>query len=247
MHNRTFLVSSAILAIGLIRGRIERQPALTWRAEGMRAPAESTVTISVGTRIAAKLAQSLDFGSVRVGSNVYVRTATSIVANRQLAIPAGSLIEAKVEAIRGPDVRDRLDLGIRLRRLIYPGRGLVELNVPNDSAGAAVASATAVVAAPRRNIGDAIELVVTSAFSVDAQRARAHASSEREGYAPHADQCLTPSTPGTPPIVVPGNPGSPPIGDFPGSPATPDIVIPGTPDLPGHWESCRGTAVHRAR
>jgi len=91
MHNRTFLVSSAILAIGLIRGRIERQPALTWRAEGMRAPAESTVTISVGTRIAAKLAQSLDFGSVRVGSNVYVRTATSIVANRQLAIPAGSL------------------------------------------------------------------------------------------------------------------------------------------------------------
>jgi hypothetical protein len=256
MHNRTFLFSSALLAIGVIRGGIEGRPALKWRADDIAAPAESTVTISVGTRIAATLAQSLAIGSVRVGGSVYVRTATSIVANRQLAIPAGSLIEAKVEAIGTGDLRERrLDVELRLMRLIYPGSGLVDLGVPNDSGGASVASAMAVVAASRRSgeaeIGDAIELVVTSAFSVDAHRVRAYVSTEREGYAHEAsrapDQCLGPSTPGTPQIVVPGSPGSPPIGELPGSPATPDIVIPGTPDLPGRWESCGGTAVPRPR
>ena len=211
-------------------------------------PAETSLVVPAGSHVLARLEQRLSIRSTRPGDTIFLRVASAVRVGGNLAIPAGSFVEATVTSV---DERvGQIEVGLRVRHLIN-ARGDVsdvfaEDVTPNDSASRRGVAAVAEAGLPRNNgdvlvIGSPIALVVQSAFTVDTRRSLASAfgTAVRVVGTPPRLECFVVSTVATPNVIVPGTPGTPAVGEFPAVPATPDVVVSGTPIGSGHWQHCR--------
>lgn len=238
-----FVLFSGLLGATTIQVR----PARASLVPARRAYAETSLVVPAGSRILARLAEPLLARSARPGDTIYLRLATPLLVADQTVIDSGSFVEATVSSAPQLESSGRIDMGLRLRRVVSRQGDVADVfavnPAPNDSAYRRGVAAVADL--PGRDqvvtMGASIAVVVNGGFTVDTRRSLASALGRRVrlGGSPPRIECLVQSMVPTPDIRIPGTPATPPIGDTPGSPGTPDIVIPGVPRATEFWQPCQ--------
>jgi hypothetical protein len=211
---------------------------------------KSTIIVPAGTRIILAMTSPIFSKTVKPGDGVYAATAFPVSVNNQMAIPPGTYVEGRVDAITLPTWRSgRAELRLHFTKMIFANNFALELTSAADQTALNIlgvlpaAAAVYVVTSPRSDLlldnGSQIEMTFQTPLSLDvAQSAAATRLAKPQKFAPvrSASRCVPiPATPGTSPTVIPGTPGSPGTSPtvIPGAAGQPDIVIPGTPATPG--------------
>ena len=205
------------------------------------------LVVPAGSRMLTQLAEPLSARTARPGDTIYFRVASSLVVRGQAVMEQGSFLEATVTTVPERSPAGRLEIGLRVRRLISGNGDVADIftagGAPNGSAYRRGVTAIADVSARDQvvTMASTVPLVVENAFTVDSRRSRATALGARirvVGTPPRVE-CLVQSIVPTPDVIIPGTPPTSPIGDVPGTPGTPEIVIPGTPNMAQTWQPCR--------
>lgn len=219
-----------------------------------QAPAPSTITLPVGTRVTLALTSPIWTSKVKSGDAVYAVTAFPAVGSNTMAIPAGTYVLGQIDSVTKPSWKDaRAQFQMHFSKIIFANGYTLEL----ETAPAQTATATVHVKVTSRNDvlldnGTQFDMIVQTPLVLDANRV---AQAVRLTHplplqaAKSATTCrLIPATPGTSDTVIPGTPGSPGTPDtvipgvggmpptvipgIPASPGTPPTIIPGTPGTP---------------
>ena len=94
------------------------------------------IQVPSGTHIPLLLHNAISTRSARPGDPVYLETLFPIMANGQVAIPAGSYISGEVtQSKRAGRVKGRAQLAIKLTTMILPNSYTVDLNATPSNAG----------------------------------------------------------------------------------------------------------------
>jgi hypothetical protein len=113
---------AAFLSLILLSGFASAQSNLATNPEV--ASVEATrpmLVIPTGTRIPLSLKQGISTKTAKDGDPVYAETAFPLVINEQLAIPAGTYIQGKIErAQRGGHIKGRAELLVHFTSMVYP-------------------------------------------------------------------------------------------------------------------------------
>jgi len=84
--------------------------------------------IPQGTHVLLRLVNSIDTRTAREGDYVYMRTASPIVANGQILVPADSYVQGVVSKVtRSGKVRGRAELGVRIETLTLAGGETIQV------------------------------------------------------------------------------------------------------------------------
>jgi hypothetical protein len=214
--------------------------------------AAAAVTLDAGTKVELTLTIPVWAEKAKPGDPIYTQINFPVVAGGSVAIPAGTWVEGKIEAVTKPTRKtNRAELQILFTKIIFANGYTIAL--PDAGLAAMVADVT-VQANTSNDIlldnGAQIEMTLDAPLALDAAKI---ASALPLSHAPEpgkfksATLCRPtpgePGTPGTSDTVIPGSPGTPsttipggpdmPDTVIPGTPSTPDTVIPGTPGTPG--------------
>ena len=208
------------------------------------AVASAPLILSAHSRIPLVLVRPVWAKTAKSGDPVYFETTFPVSAGAAIALPAGSFVQGRIEALTRPTGRNpHATLQILFTQLIYPNGYVVTLpgdaqdaepaaihmlltiqvSVANDLLLDNGAQTEMELAAPLPLERAAVEAALPLSAAVDFKQFRS------------ATHCVptagSPGTPGTPDTVIPGTPGTPPT-VIPGGPGMPDTVIPGTPGMP---------------
>jgi hypothetical protein len=224
-------------------------------------PDKATITVPAGTKVILALTSPVWAKTVKLGDSVYSASAFPVAVNDEMAIPPGTYVEGKIDALTRPTWRsNRAEFQMHFSKMIFANGYTVELpGAPVGTAASAsqsatkTASTTAADGAPaetataevyvqvnfRSDIlldnGSQIEMVLQSPLSLDAGNVAAAVRRSKPlqiGQYKSATRCVpTAGTPGSPDTVIPGTPATPPT-VIPGGPGMPDTVIPGSPGTP---------------
>jgi hypothetical protein len=113
------------------------QPSTTVPASPAAPSKGVKIEVPSGTHIPLLLHNAISTRSARAGDPVYLETLFPIMANGQVAIPAGSYISGEVTESKRPGrVKGRAELAIKLTTMILPNSYMVDLNATPTNAGA---------------------------------------------------------------------------------------------------------------
>lgn len=225
------------------------------------AKARDPLTLAAGTRIEIVVIRALPARTAKAGDALYGQTDYPVVVAGRIAIPAGTWVQGRVEALQAPARRKHsAHIDILFTKIIFANGYVVAL--PEAPPGAplpvdATEMRVTIQASPANDLlldnGAPVEMALAAPLTLDAEQVAQAIPMTRAplpGSLKSATLCRpTPGSPGmpgsagTPDTVIPGNagtpdtviPGGPGMPDtvIPGTPATPDTVIPGTPGDPG--------------
>lgn len=248
------LLALVILFVALVNTAQEpaatpSQSDLSGQPEKRSTPEKSTITVPAGTKVVLALTTPVWAKTAKPGDNVYSATAFPVAVNNDMAIPPGTYVEGKIDALTRPTWRsNRAEFQMHFTKMIFANGYTVEL----PATPAKVATATVHVQISSRSDilldnGSQIEMVLQSPLALDAESVAAAVRRSKPlliapvksatlcrpiPATPGTSDTVIPGTPATPPTVIPGGPGMPDT-VIPGSPGTPSTVIPGIPGSPG--------------
>jgi hypothetical protein len=223
---------------------------------------KSTITVPRGTKVSLALTRPIWAKTVQVGDTVYSATAFPVAVGNDMAIPPGTYVEGKIDALKRPGwLSGHAEFQLHFTKLIFANGYTVELSdVVADSSGGAnqAGSGNSSAAPPAPGTGSAVGAPV----DIEAAVARIYVdvnsrsdvlldngapiemllqtplSLESGSVAAAVRRSkplqITPSKSSTRCVPTPGTPGSPDtvIPGSAGTPGTPDTVIPGGPGMP---------------
>lgn len=219
------------------------------------------LTLAAGTKIEVIVVRAIPARTTKAGDPVYAQTDYPVLDGDRVAIPAGTWVQGRMEAVTPPSrKKDQAQLDVLFTQIIFANGYVVPLPeaplgspLPADATEMRVTIQASVANDLLLDNGAPMEMALAAPVTLDAgQVAQAipmtHAP--QPGSLKSATTCRPtpgspgiPGSPGTPDTVIPGNPGTPdtvipggpgmPDTVIPGTPATPDTVIPGTPGDPG--------------
>jgi hypothetical protein len=234
------------------------------QVEKKDSPEKPSITIPAGFKVVLALTSPVWSATAKAGDNVYAISAFPVSIDNQMAIPPGTYVEGRIDALMKPTHRtNSAEFQIHFTKLIFANGYTVQLLENTPAATAAVYVQVSYASDILLDNGSQIEMTLQSPLSLDAGSV---AVAARRSKAPpiwpqqSATRCRpvagtpgtsdtvipgTPGTPGTPPTVIPGGPGMPDIviPGTPGTPGTPPTVFPGIPGTPGY--SCPGPPIVR--
>lgn len=220
--------------------------------------AANSLTLPAGTRIEIAVVRPVPVHTTKAGDTLYGETNYPVALGDRIAIPAGTWVQGRIEAVTPPSRRQaRAQLDILFTQIIFANSYVAALPdaapgapLPPDATEMRVAIQVSAANDLLLDNGAQIEMALGAPLTLDAEQvsgalAQTHAPDPRSFRS--ATMCRpmpgSPGTPGTPDTVIPGTPGTPdtvipggpgmPDTVIPGTPATPDTVIPGMPDTPG--------------
>ena len=98
-------------------------------------PALPGTEIPKGTHVLLRMVNSITTRTARAGDQVYMRTASPVVAGDRIVVPVNSYVRATItSAKRGGRVSGRAELGLRLDTLTLPGGKTYRFSAVVDSA-----------------------------------------------------------------------------------------------------------------
>ena len=214
----------------------------------------STVTLPAGTKVGLAVTGPVWARTVKLGYPLYAQTNFPVTAGDSIAIPAGTYVEGKIEAVTQPTRKtSRAELQILFTKIIFANGYTIVLpdiaiaqpvanGVEAAPASAADGAAADAGSAPTAAVitvevstsndllldnGAQIEMTLVTPLALDSRQVASAVPLSRPpqpGSFKSATLCRF--TPGTP-----GSAGSPDT-VIPGSPGTPSIAIPGGPGMP---------------
>ncbi len=223
----------------------------------------TTITVPAGTKVILALTSPVWAKTAKLGDSVYSTSAFPVAVNGAIAIPPGTYVEGKIDAMTRPKwLSSKAEFQLHFSKMVFSNGYTVELPGAAESAanaasqtsagtGSAITTAAteAAIAAVYVDVssrsdvlldnGSQIEMVLQSPLLLDAASvasAARHSKPPQVGPYASATRCVpSAGTPGTPDTVIPGTPGSPGTPDtvIPGGPGMPPTVIPGIPATPG--------------
>jgi len=195
--------------------------------------------------------------TAKVGDPLYAQTNFPITAANEIAIPAGTYVEGRIDAITRPTRKvSRAEIDVTLTKIIFANGYTIVLPSGGSSSSNTPPTPTRIVAQATTandlllDNGAQFEAALAAPVSLDAEQV-ANAAPLTHAPLPGSFKSATlcrptpgwPGSPGTPDTVIPGSPGTPsttipggpgmPDITIPGTPATPSTIIPGTPSTPG--------------
>lgn len=227
---------------------------------GAQAPGDS-LHLAAGTKIEVMVVRPVPARTTKAGDAVYGQTDYPVVVGDHVAIPAGSWVQGRIEAVQAPSrKKDQAQLDVLVTTIIYANGYVVALPeaplgsaLPPDATEMRVTIQASAANDLLLDNGAQMEMALATPITLDGEqvaRAIPITKAPQPGSLKSATMCRPtagsqgiPGTPGTPDTVIPGMPGTPdtvipggpgmPDTVIPGTPATPDTVIPGTPGDPG--------------
>jgi hypothetical protein len=214
------------------------------------------LTVPSGTKVALALTRPIWAKTVKVGDTVYSATAFPVAVGNDMAIPPGTYVEGKIDALKRPAWRsEHAEFQLHFTKLIFANGYTVELSdgaadsspsgdpaaaqpAPGTSAAASLAAdiqpavARVYVDVSSRNDvlldnGAPIEMLLQTSLSLEAAPVAAAVRQSRPlQVAKPRSSTLCVPIPGTPGTSDTVIPGTP------GTMGTPDTVIPGAPGMP---------------
>jgi hypothetical protein len=217
----------------------------------------STVTLPAGTKVGLAVTGPVWARTVKLGYPLYAQTNFPVTAGDSIAIPAGTYVEGRIEAVTQPTRKtSRAEIQILFTKIIFangytivlPDNAMAQLvangveTAPAPAADGAAVDADSAATAAMVTVevstsndllldnGAQIEMTLAAPLALDARQIASAVPLSRPpqpGSFKSATLCRF--TPGTP-----GSPGMPGTSDtvIPGSPGTPSITIPGGPGMP---------------
>lgn len=217
------------------------QAGLTGAGAAVILPAQTKVELSLTIPVWASTAKQ--------GDPIYAQTNFPVTSGNSIAIPAGTWVEGRIEAVTKPTRKlSRAELQILFTKIIFANGYAIALPYFTAALQAAPGQnrATAVNVAVQASTwndllldnGAQIEMTLAEPLALDARQV-ANAIPLSHAPAPGNFKSATlcrptagsPGSPGTPDTVIPGSPGTPSI-TIPGGPGMPDTTIPGSPATP---------------
>ena len=256
----SFVLSAVLISQA---GQCCAAPLQSGSLQGGLAGSPSAVMLPAGTRIELAVTAPVWAKTARPGDPLYTQTNFPVTIGDSIAIPAGTYVEGRIEAVTPPTRKtSRAELRIAFTKIIFANGYTIVLpdvllapatSSPDAGPAATVALVTAETTTANDLLldnGAQIEMTLAAPLAQDARQVANAVPLSRApepGKFTSATLCRpTPSTPGTPgtsDTVIPGSPGTPsttipggpnmPDITIPGTPATPDTVIPGSPGTPG--------------
>lgn len=223
---------------------------------------KSTITVPAGTKVALALTSPLWAKTAKVGDTVHAATAFPVTAGNNMAIPPGTYVEGRIDAMTRPSwLSAHAEFQLHFTRLIFASGYTVELPDVIENAGATGSQAAASnpqAFQPDRNAnassgaGADIEAAVARVYVQVTSRndilldegapiemllqspLSLDAGSVVAAVSRSKPLQIGPSRSSTRCVPTPGTPGTPDtvIPGTPGTPGTPDTVIPGGPGMP---------------
>jgi hypothetical protein len=251
MIRLTTFVSSVVLFCAIGQGWAA--PLQSGLPQAALAGPASAVILSAGTKVELAVTAPVWARTAKPGDPLYTQTDFPVVAGNSIAIPAGTYVEGRIEAITEPTRRtSRAELKIAFTKIIFANgytivlpdfslAGAADAADGNVGPAATVALVTAEVSTWNDLLldnGAQIEMTLAAPLVLDTTQV-ANAMPLSRAPAPGKFKSATlcrptagdPGSPGTPDTVIPGSPGTPSI-TIPGGPGMPDTTIPGTPGTP---------------
>ena len=223
------------------------------------APQQSTITVPVGTKVALTLTSPLWAKSVKPGDSIYLATSFPVAVENRMAIPPGTYVEGKIDALTRPSFFSPHALfQLHFTKLIFANGYTVPLPEFIKSAGAASqvgnASAPALQAFKETTPGlpPDMEAAVARVYVEVTYRndvlldngapvemllqspLTLDANAVAAAVSRSKPLLFGPTKSSSRCVPTPGTPGTPGTSDtvVPGSPGTPPTVIPGAPGTP---------------
>ena len=225
------------------------------------AGAAATLILPLGTKVEVALTIPVWANKAKPGDPLYAQTNFPVAAGESIAIPPGTYVEGKIEAVTKPTRKlSHAQLQVLFTKIIFANGYTIALPNPalpstgtngqNEATGGAARDAIPAATETQVTIqvstsndllldnGAQIEMTLAAPLTLDARQV-ANAILLTHALAPGKFKSATlcrptpwiPGSPGTPDTVIPGSPGTPSI-TIPGGPGMPDTVIPGTPATP---------------
>lgn len=252
-----------VASISITYGQASLAQQRAARPAATPAPQVSNITVPAGATVPLALVTAIWSKKAKVGEVVYAQTTFPVLADGQIAIPAGTYVQGKLLSFTRPGFfTPHSQLQIEFTKLIFPGGYAVELpSLPLQATAAddvipAIAIPYVEVSRASQVLldrGSQFDMVLQLPMSLDGFAVTTAVNRTNSANAEKLQSAVvchpipptagtpdvvvpgTPGTPGTPPTVIPGAPGQPDVvmPGTPGTTGTPDTVIPGTPGTPG--------------
>ena len=218
---------------------------LTLAASASLASAQ-TLQLATGTRVEMALTRPLWARTAKGGDVLYGQTVFPVMVGAQIAVPAGTYVQALLESVTRPTRRSgQAQLRVEFTKMIFADGYTLVLNTATSAPISDVTVNVSVENDLLLDNGAQIEMTLPAAIPLDAKEVLSAIPLSRvpaPGSFRTATLCRfipgspgstgTPGTPGTPPTVIPNGPDAPPT-IIAGTPATPGT--PGTPDTPAYY------------
>ncbi|HUL14832.1 MAG TPA: hypothetical protein VLV88_02455 [Terriglobales bacterium] len=214
-----------------------------------QSPGQSSIQVPAQTHVVLAMTSPVWAKSAQVGDPIYAQTAFPVAVSGTMAIPAGTYVQGRIEALKRPSLwSSKAEFQIQFVQLIFANGYAVGLgNAPAATSAnplEAIASADVLVSVSYASDilldnGTQFEMVLQTPLTLDAKNIAGAMKASKPlpiTKVQSATKCRpVPATPGTSPTIIPGTPGTPGTPDtvIPGAPGMPDTVIPGIPATPG--------------
>ena len=247
-------VSSAVLFCAAGQGWAA--PSQSNFPQAVSAGAAPAVMLPAGTKVELAVIGPVWAKTAKPGDPLYAQTNFPVTAGNSIAIPAGTYIEGRIEAVTQPTRKQsRAELQIHFTKIIFANgytvvlpdmamaapAGAADAAAPDASPAATVAMVTVEVSTSNDLLldnGAQIEMTLATPLALDARQVANSIPLSRvpePGKFRSATLCRptpgSPGTSGTSDTVIPGTPGTASI-TIPGGPGMPDTTIPGSPATP---------------
>jgi hypothetical protein len=202
-----------------------------------------TLVLLARTKIELAVAAPVWAKSAKAGDPIYAQTDFPVVAGSAVAIPPGTYVQGRIEAVTEPTWRtNRAEIQVLFTKIVFANGYAIALPDPREGAhltAPPTAMKLTVDVSKANDLlldnGAQMEMMLAAPLALDTRQTASALALSRPrapGSFQSATLCRpTPGSPGTPDTVIPGTPGTPGT-TFPGGPGMPDITIPGTPDTP---------------
>lgn len=209
--------------------------------------ANPTITIPAGTKVVLSLTSPVWSKTVQVGDRIFAATAFPVAVDGQMAIPPGTYVEGRIDALKHPTRRkNEAQFQLHFTKLIFVSGYTVLLSDVSSIEPAAAAPHTVVQPttpqAAASNIGVPSSTLASATASVYIQVSFASdllldngAQFEMDLQSPLSldARSVALAVRNTPPPQIASYKSSTHCVPRPGTPGTSDTVIPGTPGTPG--------------
>jgi hypothetical protein len=216
----------------------------------------TTITVPTGTKVALALTSPLWAKTVKVGDSVYLATAFPVAVGNDMAIPPGTYVEGKIDALTKPRfLSNHAEFQMHFTKLIFINGYTVPLpDVLESAANAGSPVAASMTAAPPGAAGGSnasveVEAAVANVYVEVSAKSDVlldngapvemllqtplllESSAVADAVNRSKPVQISSSKPSTLCRPTPATPGTPDT-VIPGTPGTPPTVIPGGPGMP---------------
>lgn len=203
------------------------------------ADAAIAMTLSAGAKVELAVMVPVRAKTAKPGDPFYAQTDFPVTTGNSIAIPAGTYVEGRIQAVQLPTRRSRrAELQILFTKIMFANGYTIALPraamagaAPADAGSAETAARVTVEVSTSNDLlldnGAQIEMTLAAPLALDAKQVLSAIPLSRAPE-PGKFRSATLCRP------TPGSPGSPGTSDtvIPGSPGTPSTTIPGTPGSP---------------